>query len=118
MHKLEHCDGNLLVLTMAGTVSQDDYEQLVPRLESEMDVHDEIRLVCDVTEMESVTPPAIWEDVKFDLRHRKDFGRVAVVGSRRWHDWVTQMFKPIAEGVVRTFDATERHRAMEWVSQT
>lgn len=117
MHNLEHKSGNVLELTVAGKLTAEDYESLVPKLESEIDQHDEIRVLMDMSEMDGVEPKAVWEDAKFDLAHRADYERVAIVGDERWHDWATQLFKPIAKGAVRYFDVSQRDEALAWVKQ-
>ena len=115
MHTVEHLPGKVLDVTVAGKITAEDYESLVPRLESEIEQHDEIRVLFDMREMEGVEPRAVWENLKFDLEHRADYERVAVVGDERWHDWATQLFKPIAEGAVRYFDVGQRDEAIAWV---
>ena len=117
MHQLAHRQDNVLHVTLTGKVTGDDYEVLVPMLESEIEQHDSVRVLWDMSAMEGLDAEAAWEDAKFDLKHRADYERVAVVGAKKWHDWATQLFKPIAEGAVRYFDAAQRGEAERWVKQ-
>ncbi|MAS13677.1 MAG: STAS/SEC14 domain-containing protein [Nitratireductor sp.] len=117
MYSVKHLPENVLDVTVAGEITAEDYESLVPRLESEIEQHDKIRVLWDMSEMESVEPRAIWEDLKFDVEHRADYERVAIVGDKRWHDWATQLFKPLAEGAVRYFDVGQRDEAAAWVRE-
>jgi len=114
MHTINHGPDNVLDITLNGEVTTEDYDSLVPRLEDEIETHDEIRVLWDMSEMDGIEAGAVWEDLKLDLNHRADYGRVAVVGDERWHDWATQLFKPFAKGAVRYFDVSQRHVALEW----
>jgi hypothetical protein len=45
-------------------------------------------LVLDLTSFEGYEEPsAMLEDLKVDTAHANDFGRIAVVGERRWMEW-------------------------------
>lgn len=70
-----------------------------------------------MSEMQGFEAKAAWEDAKFDLRHRADYERVTIVGDEQWHDWATQLFKPIAKGPVRYFDVSQRQAADQWLIQ-
>lgn len=115
MYELQHEEANVLIVTMTGKVTGNDYEKLVPKLESEIDMHGKLRILFDVSELDSIEPKAIWEDLKFDVKHREDYECLAVVGDERWHEWVTKMFKPFTTGEVRYFDEDEREQALAWI---
>jgi hypothetical protein len=42
--------------------------------------------------------------------------RIAVVGDRPWHKWLTYAAKPIFNVPMRYFDAAREVEAVEWVS--
>lgn len=115
MHTLKHRAGNVLEVAFHGEATSGDYETLVPRLESEIARHNEIRVIWDMSDLEGFEAKAAWKDLKFDAEHRSDYERVAVVGDRRWHNWATQVFKPFTDGEVKYFDATEREKAERWI---
>lgn len=115
MYTIEHDADNVLIITLTEQVTAEDYQSLVPVLEEEIEAHGEIRLLWDMSGMEGVEAGAVWEDFKLDLEHHADYERFAVVGDERWHDWITQLFKPFTKGAVRYFDVSERRDAMEWV---
>lgn len=114
MHAIKHGPDNMLEITLDGEVTTEDYKSLVTRLEDEIDTHEEIRMLWDMSGMDGIEAGAVWEDLKFDLKHRADYERVAIVGGERWHDWATQLFKPVAKGAVRYFDVSQRDVALEW----
>jgi hypothetical protein len=52
----------------------------------------------------------------FDFRHRESHPRIAVVGDRPWHKWLTLAAKPIFSGEMRYFDAAMPGEAMQWAA--
>jgi 6-phosphogluconate dehydrogenase len=59
---------------------------------------------------------AIWDDVKFGIKHRNDFIKVAAVGAPRWMDWVVKASSAIMSGEVRTFSTEHLREALDWVN--
>ncbi len=117
MYTLEHRSDDVIDLTVAGHVTDDDYDRLIPQLEREIAHQGGLRVLLDMTDMDGIEPKALWRDLKFDMKHRNDYERVAVVGDQRWHDWATRLFQPIAGGEVRYFDASQRDAAERWIEQ-
>ncbi len=172
MYTLEHRSDDVIDLTVAGQITDDDYDRLIPQLEREIAHQGGLRILLDMTDMDGIEPIALWRDLEsfpaksgpsgvpgcaaaprreadgilgvsraprnagavvqngaprrgglrgearaFDMKHRNDYERVAVVGDQRWHDWATRLFQPIAGGEVRYFDASERYAAERWIEQ-
>merc|ERR1711974_371884 len=57
MHTINHGPDNVLDITLNGEVTTEDYDSLVPRLEDEIETHDEIRVLWDMSEMDGVEAP-------------------------------------------------------------
>lgn len=60
-------------------------------------------------------PAALWRDLKLDYQHGGQFGRVAIVGDRRWEAWATELFDPDFPGEVRFFEQEEDAEAEEFL---
>lgn len=63
------------------------------------------------------TLDALWRDLKFDVEHRKQFGRIAVVGNKEWEKWGTEASAPFFPAEMRFFEAAERLQAEQWLQQ-
>jgi hypothetical protein len=73
-------------------------------------------LLLDLTGWRGWTAGGLVRDIRFDLRHRKSFPRIAVIGDRPWHEWLTIAAKPVFSGEMRYFDAAREREAVEWVT--
>ena len=79
LRALDHPGQNLLTLTLDGAVSRADYDQVVPVLEQKIARYGKANACVEVRSFDGISLQALWQDIKQDVKHFNDFGRVAVV---------------------------------------
>lgn len=104
-----------MAFSISGNVSRSDYNVMPPLLEERIKQHGKIRVYAEVQDVEEYTLQALWEDIKFDMKHATDFSKAALVGDQKWIDWLTTMAKPFTTAKLRYFDYSERTQAWEWI---
>ena len=104
-------DSKVLELRIEDRLTRRDYESFVPDIEQQIRLHGRIRLLVDITAFGGVDLGAVWEDVKFDIKHFNDIERLAVVGDKRWHQWMTRFSRPFTTAQVRYFPRADEARA-------
>ncbi|MBL3655238.1 SpoIIAA family protein [Fulvivirga sediminis] len=104
-----------VAIKMSGKLTQEDYQVVVPLLENKIDQYGKINIYCEVIEVSTMKPGAIWEDLKFDAKHFKNFNRVAIVGERGWLNWFSTFAKPFTTAEIKYYDNYEKAQAMDWV---
>jgi len=111
--------GNLLWLRATGKLTHRDYlEVLIPRLEEVIREHGQSRLLFHLDpEFQGWELGALWDDFKFDLKHRDDFEKLAVVGASRWADAAMKIFARFMTGEVRTLLPEQLAEAWEWIQE-
>ena len=109
-------DNNSIAIRISAAVSKEDYELTVPRLEDKIKNHGKINLYCEIDQIASITPGAAWEDFKFDIKHLNDFKRVAIVGSKKKHEWMTKFGGFFTTADVKYFNEDEKAKAMEYIT--
>jgi hypothetical protein len=109
--------GNLLWLKASGKLTHADYAAvLIPRLESVIREHGRARVLFQMDpDFRGWELGALWDDVKFDLKHLKDFEKVAVVGANRWLAAATKLFAHLMRGEVKTFGPEQLAEAWVWI---
>lgn len=112
---LEESKDDLVAFRISGHIDKRDYEIMLPLLEEKIKQHGKIRVYAEVYEVEDYSLKALWEDIKFDFKHASDFSRAAVVGDRKWLDWLTMIAKPFTSAEVKYFDFTQRDQAWAWI---
>lgn len=119
MIDIEHDREAYLVCRVSGRLTAADYETAIPELEHELALHDgALRLLVVLEDFRGWEIGALWEELRFDIRHGNDFGRVAVVGESKWEEWGTRLSKPFFGAQVRYFDRAERDQAQAWLAET
>lgn len=115
MHELlpETKEG-FVAVRVTGKITAEDFESVALILEDAIARHGKIALFWEMQGFEGWTVSGLWVDTKFDARHASDFTRIAMVGERKWQEWMTGLMKPFTSAGVRYFDQADRTAAMEW----
>lgn len=106
-----------LAIRMSGKITGDDYDLIIPLLEEKIRKFERVNMYCEIEDVEGVDPAAFWRDLKFDLQHLNDFERVAMVGNKKWIEWMTNFAKPFTSAKIKFFDNDEKKNAMTWVAE-
>ncbi|HEY9549270.1 MAG TPA: STAS/SEC14 domain-containing protein [Kiloniellaceae bacterium] len=118
MITIEHDRDNYLVCRVSGRLTEADYEAAVPEIENALVLRDEpLRLMIVLEDFRGWDIAALWEDLKFDVRHGGDFGRIAVLGESKLEEWGAALSKPFLGSEIRYFDINERPAARAWLSE-
>ena len=115
MHTIKRTAGDILEVSLSGRVTTDDYEAVIPAVESSIERQREVRLLCDISDLEALEPPTIWTDVVFDARHGNEGQRIAIVAAERWRRWAARLFKASHPTSVHVFDPDRHDVARSWV---
>jgi hypothetical protein len=107
--------GKVLEVQMTGKLAKADYDHFVPTLERLVKAHGKIRLVVEMIDFHGWTTGALWEDIKFDLKHFSDIERVAMVGDKKWQKGMSQFCRPFTTAKISYFDRSELDQARKWV---
>lgn len=110
-------ESGLIRVRAGGTLEGSDYNDFVPLFEriaarEQGAVPMAIELAPDFSGWDV---GGIWRDLRFDVKHKEQFGRIAVIGTRDWHEWATKLSDvlfPSAE--MRFFDPDAGGRAEHW----
>ena len=108
-------DSGLTTLQVSGVLSRGDYERVVPELEQALD-RGSRRILLELKGFTGFTPAGLVEELKFDIKHRKDFERVAVVGTAL-EELGVRLMAPLFSGEVKLFKNDEHAEAVAWLRE-
>ncbi len=77
---IHRTDGQYLEVTLSGKLAKEDYAKFVPVVEAAIKEHGKVRMLVVMHDFHGWTAGALWEDIKFDMHHFRDIGRLALVG--------------------------------------
>lgn len=104
-----------LELTVHGKLHKADYEQMNRLVERKLAAHGKIGMIVRIGDMEGWTPAALWEDLKFDVKHYRDIARFALVGEDWTKNWLATVSEPFTAADIRYFIERDIEGARDWV---
>ena len=107
-------DSNELEIVAGGKLEKTDYDRMVPRLEEAAE-DGPLRVIVRLDDFRGWTPRALLEELRYDVRHRDDFEKVAVVGEKKVEELATKISEPFFSGDVRFFETLGAARA--WMAE-
>jgi hypothetical protein len=107
--------GKILNVKATGKLTKQDYESFVPVFERLIAKHGKIRVLFEMHDFHGWEAGALWEDIKFDVKHFRDIERLALVGESKWEKGMAAFCKPFTSAKIRYFDSSASDEARKWV---
>jgi hypothetical protein len=114
-HVHEEVRGKVLEIDLHGKLSRADYEKFVPETERLIGQYGKIRILVTMHDFHGWDAGALWEDIKWELRLFNHIERLAIVGEKTWHKWMTNFCKSFTTAQVRYFTLDHLDEAHEWL---
>lgn len=111
----ETAGSNVLEVEVSGKLTRGDFERFIPEVEAFIRKHGKIRVLLVMRNFHVWNLGALWEEVKFDVRHFDDFERIAMVGENKWQQWMSRACEPFTSAQIRYFHADEVETARAWL---
>jgi hypothetical protein len=112
----EEANGKILAIKISGKLAKEDYQKFVPEVERLIKQNKKIRILCELHDFHGWEMGALWEDIKFDVKHFGDIERLALVGESKWEKGMATFCKPFTTAKIRYFDSSDAAEAKEWIS--
>ena len=113
----EEDGGRMLTVRLSEKLHKSDYEQFVPEVERLIRQHGKLRILMDMHDFHGWDAGALWEDIKFDLKHFKDIERLAMIGESRWEQAMATFCQPFTTAKIRYFDHQHADDARLWLAE-
>ena len=115
IEKLAQSSGNILGYKAAGTITKEDYKTLTTDVEALVQQEGSIRLLLDLEEFKGEEIKAWGADLKFGHEYRKKISKMAIVGDKKWQEWLTAVVDPFYAREAKFFPTDDRAMAWEWL---
>ena len=110
-------EGKLLSIQISGKLTKADYVYFTPEFERLVELNGKLRVLFDMTGFHGWEAGALWEDIKFDVKHFADIERLAIVGDKKWERGMASFCKPFTKAKIRYFDHAEALGAGNWLNE-
>lgn len=112
----ERNGGRVLEVAVSGKLTHSDYEHFVPTFERLAKQHSRIRVLFEMTDFHGWEAAALWDDIKFNLKHLADIERLAMVGDKRWEKGMSVFCRAFTTATIRYFDHAAIEDARAWLA--
>jgi len=109
--------GKIVRIALSGKLTHDDYQLFVPSFEKAIEEHGKLRILMVMQDFHGWTAGAMWDDLKFDMKHFSDIERLAMVGEKAWEKGMATFCKPFTTAKIRYFDQSELGEAESWIRE-
>jgi hypothetical protein len=117
IEQLQTGSPKIIGFKLSGKLHHADYEKFVPAVESALVAESTPCLFAQFEDFHGWDLHAAWDDIKFGVKHYSDFDRIALVGDRKWEEWMAKLCKPFTKATVRYFDVSEADAAWGWLRE-
>jgi hypothetical protein len=111
----EYDNAQAVEIVLEGRVSTEQFDALAGRLEAFINRHGRVRVLEIVKDFEGMDASAFWHDIKFSLRHLKDFSRCAIVANPNTRHLWSNLVAPFMACEVEHFAPNEEDAARDWL---
>lgn len=112
----EKLDGKIIEVQVSGTLTKEAYQQFVPVTEAAIARHGKVRILFIMNDFHGWNAGALWEDLKFDLKHFAHIERLAIVGETKWEQGMATFCRPFTTAAMKYFDHKDIEKAREWIN--
>ena len=110
--------GEVLEVHLSGKLERADYEKFSPIVEGMIRDHGKVRMLVILEDFHGWKASALWEDIKFDVKHFNDVERLALVGETKWEQGMATFCKPFTTAKVKFFSHEQLAEARQWVEDS
>lgn len=114
---LEFTENNIIATKAEDNLAETDIQKIHPLIHNIINRGEDVRWYFEMENFSGWKFNAFWEDLKMDLSHADDYEKIAMVGDKKWQDWVTQFMKPFTNAEIKYFDIEKKEEARNWIKQ-
>jgi len=113
----DEAEGKVLTIQVRGKLTAADYVYFAPEFERLVQLNGKLCLLFDLAGFQGWETGALWEGVKFDLKHFSDIQQIAMIGETTWEEGMATFCKPFTNATIRFFHHAQTAEAREWLGE-
>ena len=113
----EENGGKILVVHVSGKLTKAHYQHCVPEFERLLRQHGKLRVLFDLTGFHGWDGGAMWDEIKFDIKHFAYIERTAAVGDKKRQHGMAAFFTPFTKATTRYLDHADAAEACKWLGE-
>jgi hypothetical protein len=104
-------------IRIKGRVESADFETVTGVIEEKFGGQDRVRIYVEIEDFGGMSLPVFLKDLRFSLKHYKQFEREAVVSDKAWlKTFVTVTDKLFPSIEAKHFSFADKEKALSWIT--
>jgi hypothetical protein len=105
----------LVAAKISGKLNEQDIKKIHPLIHDILECGRKVNFYFEVDEFEGYTIKGLWRDLKIDSAHMSEYGKMAFVGDKKWHEWAVKATDFFTTSDVRFFEIDQQNEALSWL---
>lgn len=111
-------NGKVIEVAVSGKLTDADYQHyFIPQFDALAKQYEKVRMLFEMSDFHGWEVKAAWDDLKLGMKHYGHVERIAMVGEKKWQQWMAQFGKAFTAAEVRYFDKMESAAARVWIEE-
>ena len=116
IERIEEPMKKILIFKVEGTLHHEDYELVViPEIEKTISQEKRINIMWEMNDFHGWDARAVWDDLRLGLKINKNVDKIAMLGDKKWEEWISKVLKHFAKGEIRYYKLDEEKNALAWL---
>ena len=108
-------EGNYIATKVSEKITKADYEKILPVINEQIQQYGKVRWYFEMEDFEGWELKGLYQELNFDIKHAQDLEKIAMVGEKKWTEWLSDMMKPFTTAEVRHFKPSQKEEAKKWI---
>lgn len=115
IHFLDSEKDNLIAFKIEGKITKEDIQKVHPLIHKITNTGKKVDFYMNLNDFEGYETGGLWTDLKIDAIHISDYGNMAIVGDKKWHEWAAKATDLFTNSEVKYFDLEDKESAKQWI---
>jgi hypothetical protein len=117
IEQLSRSSGKVIGFKLSGKLHDEDYKHFVPLVDAAIAQEGKVRMLAQFHDFHGWDLHALWDDTKFSTTHCSKIERIALVGEKKWEEYMAKVCKPFTMAKIEYFDAAKIEDAWKWLEE-
>ncbi|AVR46559.1 STAS/SEC14 domain-containing protein [Christiangramia fulva] len=107
----------VIAVKITGTINEKDVQKIHPLIHNIRNKGLKVRWYLELENFTGYTLSGLWEDLKVDAAHSKEYGKMVMVGDKKWQELATGATEFFTSSEVRFFEPRLKEQAKQWINK-
>jgi hypothetical protein len=115
LETIELKEKNIVVTKASEKLKKEDIEKIHSLICTILNKGIKVRWYFEMENFTGWDLPGFWEDIKMNTAHAHEYERIAMVGDKKWEEWVSQFMKLFTNAEIKYFNIDQKKEAKNWI---